>query len=264
MLKIENIKKTFNKGEVTEKEVIKDLSMTIKDGDFITVIGGNGAGKSTLLNLIAGSLSLDSGKIILDDKDISALKEYERAAFISRVFQDPLSGTCPDLTLAENLSLAKRRGKRHTLKKGITRQEKAEYRELLASLGLDLEGRLDDKVGVLSGGKRQAFTVVMATLVTPKLLLLDEATAALDPKTSKVVLELIEKIVKHDHITTFMITHDMQDALDHGDRLIMMDEGDIILDIAKEEKAKMSINDLLIHFEKASGHRLKSDSLLLS
>ncbi len=264
MLKIQNIQKTFNIGEVTEKEIIHDLSLEIADGDFITVIGGNGAGKSTLLNLISGSLMTDKGKIILDEEDITHLKEYERARFISRVFQDPLSGTCPDLSLSENLSLANRRGKRHTLKRGITKQEKKAYYDLLKSIDLDLEDRLDDKVAVLSGGKRQAFTIIMATLLTPKLLLLDEPTADLDPKTSKVVLSLIDKIVKRDHITTLMITHNMQDALTYGNRLIMMDEGNIVLDIKGEEKAKLTIEDLLVRFEKAAGYKMNNDSLLLS
>lgn len=264
MLKIEHIRKTFNIGEVTEKTIIKDVSLDINDGDFITVIGGNGAGKSTLLNLISGSLKVDQGKLILDGKDITNMKEYERASLISRVFQDPLSGTCPDLSLSENLSLAKRRGKRHTLKRGITKDEKREYYELLKGMKLDLEDRLNEKVAVLSGGKRQAFTIVMATLSTPKLLLLDEPTAALDPKTSKIVLSLIDEIVKRDHLTTVMITHNMQDALTYGNRLIMMDEGEIILDIQNEEKAKLTINDLLERFEKAAGYKVNNDSLLLS
>lgn len=264
MLKIKNIRKTFNIGEVTEKTVIKDLSIDINDGDFITVIGGNGAGKSTLLNLISGSLRVDSGMIELDGKDITSLKEYERAGFISRVFQDPLAGTCPDLKLDENLSLAKRRGKKHTLRKGITKSERQEYYDLLKSLDLDLEDRLNEKVSVLSGGKRQAFTIVMATLVSPRLLLLDEPTAALDPKTSKTVLALIDKIVKRDNLTTLMITHNMQDALTYGNRLIMMDEGDIVLDIGEKEKAGLTINDLLVKFEKAAGYQINNDSLLLS
>ncbi len=264
MLDIKNISKTFDIGTVNEKKVIKNLSLTINDGDFITVIGGNGAGKSTLLNLISGALFADDGNIELDGKEISHLKEYERASFISRVFQDPLLGTCPDLRLDENLSLARRRGKRHTLRRGITKKERQEYFELLSSLDLDLHERLSDKVEVLSGGKRQAFTIIMATLVTPKLLLLDEPTAALDPKTASTVLALIDKIVARDNITTFMVTHNMQDALTYGNRLIMMNEGEVILDIGAEEKKLLTIADLLVKFEEASGLKMNNDTLLLS
>ncbi|MDY5251518.1 MAG: ABC transporter ATP-binding protein [Erysipelotrichaceae bacterium] len=264
MLKIENLSKTFNANTVNEKKAIQNLSITINDGDFITVIGGNGAGKSTLLNLISGTLTSDEGKITIDDIDITKQKEYKRAAFIGRVFQDPMTGTCADLSIEENLSLAKRRGKKRTLRLGLTAHEKKEYKTLLESLNLGLEKRLSSKVGLLSGGQRQALTLLMSTLVRPKLLLLDEHTAALDPKTAAKVLELTTKIVEKDKLTTLMITHNMKDALKYGNRLIMMMDGKIILDIAGEEKAKLTVNDLLQMFEKATGGEVVNDRMLLA
>lgn len=264
MLKIENLSKTFNANTVNEKKAIQNLSITINDGDFITVIGGNGAGKSTLLNLISGTLPCDEGKITIDDIDITKQKEYKRAAFIGRVFQDPMTGTCADLSIEENLSLAKRRGKKRTLRLGLTPQEKKEYKTLLESLNLGLEHRLSSKVGLLSGGQRQALTLLMSTLVKPKLLLLDEHTAALDPKTAAKVLELTTKIVEKDKLTTLMITHNMKDALKYGNRLIMMMDGKIILDISGDEKSKLTVNDLLKMFEQATGSEVVNDRMLLA
>lgn len=263
MLKIENLSKTFNANTVNEKKAIQNLNITINDGDFITVIGGNGAGKSTLLNLIAGSIQSDEGKITIDNIDISKQKEYKRASYIGRVFQDPMTGTCADLSIEENLSLARRRGKKRTLRKGLTNEEKKEYKTLLESLNLGLEQRVSSKVGLLSGGQRQALTLLMATLVRPKLLLLDEHTAALDPKTAAKVLDLTTKIVEKDKLTTLMITHNMKDALKYGNRLIMMMDGKIILDISKEEKAKLTVNDLLKLFEQATGEEVVNDRMLL-
>lgn len=264
MLKIDNLCKTFFKGTINEKKAIKNISLTINDGDFITIIGGNGAGKSTLLNLISGTLSLDEGHIIIDDIDVSHQPEYKRAKFIGRVFQDPMTGTCADLSIEENLSLAKRRGRFRTLKRGITSKEKIEYKEVLKQLNLGLEERLSSKVGLLSGGQRQALTLLMATLVKPKLLLLDEHTAALDPKTANTVLELTEELVKRDNLTTLMITHNMKDALKYGNRLIMMSEGRIVLDISGEEKQQLTVNDLLKKFETVTGNEVVSDRMLLS
>ncbi len=263
MLKIENLSKTFNANTVNEKKAIQNLNITINDGDFITVIGGNGAGKSTLLNLISGTIPSDEGTITIDNIDISKQKEYKRAAYIGRVFQDPMTGTCADLSIEENLSLAKRRGKKRTLRKGLTSEEKKEYKSLLGSLNLGLETRVSSKVGLLSGGQRQALTLLMATLVRPKLLLLDEHTAALDPKTAAKVLELTTKIVEKDKLTTLMITHNMKDALKYGNRLIMMMDGKIILDISGEEKAKLTVNDLLKLFEQATGEEVVNDRMLL-
>lgn len=263
MLKIENLSKTFNANTVNEKKAIQNLNITINDGDFITVIGGNGAGKSTLLNLIAGSIQSDEGKITIDNIDITKQKEYKRAAYIGRVFQDPMTGTCADLSIEENLSLAKRRGKKRSLRKGLTNEEKKEYKNLLESLNLGLEQRVSSKVGLLSGGQRQALTLLMATLVRPKLLLLDEHTAALDPKTAAKVLDLTTKIVEKDKLTTLMITHNMKDALKYGNRLIMMMDGKIILDISGEEKAKLTVNDLLKLFEQATGEEVVNDRMLL-
>ena len=264
MLEIKNLSKTFNARTVNEKRAIIDLSLNVHDGDFITVIGGNGAGKSTLLNLIAGTFFPDTGNIILGGEDISQQKEYKRAAKIGRVFQDPMTGTCGDLTIEENLSIAKRRGKRRTLKLGLTNAERSEYAELLKSLNLGLENRLSSKVGLLSGGQRQALTLLMATLVKPELLLLDEHTAALDPKTANRVLTLTEEVVKRDNLTTLMITHNMKDAIRYGNRLIMMSEGKIILDVKDETKANLTVNDLLAIFEKETGMEMANDRILLS
>lgn len=264
MLEIKNLSKTFNTGTVNEKKAIQNLSITINDGDFITVIGGNGAGKSTLLNLISGTYMLDEGSIIIDGEDISKQKEYKRASKIGRVFQDPMTGTCADLSIEENFSLAKRRGKTRSLKMGLKSSERKEYAELLKTLNLGLESRLSSKVGLLSGGQRQALTLLMATLVKPQLLLLDEHTAALDPKTANRVLTLTDELVKKDNLTTLMITHNMKDAIRYGNRLIMMSEGQIILDIKDEEKAKLTVADLMAIFEKETGLEMASDRAILS
>lgn len=264
MLEVKNISKTFNPGTVNEKQALRDLSLTLADGDFVTVIGGNGAGKSTLLNAIAGTWQVDEGKIIIDGMDVTKLSEYKRAAFLGRVFQDPMNGTAATMGIEENLALALRRGHRRTLKQGIANSERKLYRDLLAKLNLGLENRLTSKVGLLSGGQRQALTLLMATLEKPKLLLLDEHTAALDPKTAAKVLETTETIVNQDHLTTLMITHNMKDAIAHGNRLIMMFNGRIVVDVAGEEKRQLTVPQLLELFEKASGSDEADDTLLLS
>ena len=263
MLELKNLYKTFNPGTINEKTALNGLSLSLKDGDFVTVIGGNGAGKSTMLNAVAGTWFVDEGQIIIDGTDVTKLPESTRAAYLGRVFQDPMTGTAATMEIQENLALAKRRGKSRFLKPGITRQEREEYRELLKILGLGLEDRLTSKVGLLSGGQRQALTLLMATLQKPKLLLLDEHTAALDPKTAAKVLEITETIVNRDHLTTLMITHNMKDAIKHGNRLIMMMDGKIILDIEGEEKKKLTVRDLLDQFERASGEQFANDSALL-
>lgn len=264
MLEIRNISKTFNKGTVNEKKALSGLSLTLEDGDFVTVIGGNGAGKSTLLNAIAGTWFVDRGKIILDGEDLTRIPEYKRASFLGRVFQDPMKGTAPDMEIAENLSIAARRGKKRRLVRGIRKGERSEYRELLSQLELGLEDRLSTKVGTLSGGQRQALTLLMASLNKPKLLLLDEHTAALDPKTAAKVLELTDKIVTKDNLTTLMITHNMRDAIKHGNRLIMMHEGKVAVDIRGEEKKNLTIEQLLELFERSSGSEFTSDKEILS
>ena len=265
MLEINNIYKTFNPGQITEKKAIKGLSLSINDGDFVTVIGGNGAGKSTLLNLISGVYSVDSGSIILDGIDVTKQKEYKRARYLGRVFQDPLLGTAASMGIEENLALAARRGQFRSLRWGITSEERKEYREKLALLELGLENRLSAKVGLLSGGQRQALTLLMATLRKPKLLLLDEHTAALDPKTAKKVLDLTEHFIKKDNLTAFMITHNMKDAIKYGNRLIMMMDGKIVYDVSGEEKQKLEVSDLLKKFQSASGdwESSVSDKMLL-
>lgn len=247
MLQIKEISKTFNPGTVNEKQALRSLSLTLADGDFVTVIGGNGAGKSTLLNAIAGTWYVDEGKILVDDKDVTGLPEYKRAKFLGRVFQDPMNGTAATMEIEENLALAFRRGDKRTLKIGISQSERKMYREVLARLGLGLENRMTSKVGLLSGGQRQALTLLMATLKKPKLLLLDEHTAALDPKTAAKVLETTQEIVNEDHLTTLMITHNMRDAIQIGNRLIMMNNGRIIYDVAGEEKKKLTVEDLLLN-----------------
>ncbi len=264
MLKITNLQKTFNPGTVNEKVALSGLNLTINDGDFVTVIGGNGAGKSTLLNAIAGVWKADYGTIELDGVDVTNMPEYKRAQFLGRVFQDPMKGTSPDMEIAENLSIAARRGTRRRLKWGIGRGEREQYRELLATLELGLENRLSTKVGLLSGGQRQAVTLLMATLRRPKLLLLDEHTAALDPKTAAKVLELTDKIVSENRLTTLMITHNMQDAITYGNRLIMLYEGNIAVDISGEEKKKLTIQQLLNLFEASSGSQFANDTAILS
>ena len=261
MLKISHISKTFNPGTVNEKKAIEDLSLELKQGDFATIIGSNGAGKSTLFNAICGDFLTDTGSIELDNKDITFMPQHARARSIGRLYQDPMRGTAPGMTIEENLALAAGKGGwlSHT-----TRQEKERFREELKKLDIGLEERMSHPVGLLSGGQRQALTLLMATLQKPKLLLLDEHTAALDPKTAAKVLEITEMIVNRDHLTTMMITHNMQDAIIHGNRLIMMMEGKIILDIQGEEKKKLTVRDLLDQFEKASGQEFSNDSALLS
>lgn len=263
MLEIINLRKTFNPGTVNEKTALDGVSLTLKDGDFVSVIGGNGAGKSTLLNAVAGTWLVDSGTISIDGVNVTRLPEHKRAQFIGRVFQDPMMGTAATMQIEENLALALRRGKRRTLRAGITAAERDQYRELLKILGLGLEERLTTKVGLLSGGQRQALTLLMATLQKPKLLLLDEHTAALDPKTAAKVLETTERIIQRDHLTTLMITHNMRDAIAHGNRLIMMYDGRIVVDVSGEEKQRLTVEDLLALFEKASGQALASDRMLL-
>lgn len=263
MLKIKNISKTFNPGTITEKKAIDRLNLTINDGDFITVIGGNGAGKSTLLNLIAGVYPPDGGRILLDEKDITLLPEHKRAAYIGRVFQDPLMGTAADMEISENLAFASRRGRRRTLRWGITRPEEKQYREKLATLGLGLEDRLNNKVGLLSGGQRQAVTLLMASIQKPQLLLLDEHTAALDPLTAKKVLDLTEKIVEENQLTTLMITHNMKDAIRIGNRLIMMYDGKIIFDVRGEEKQNLTVEMLHQKFREAANEEFDDDRAIL-
>ena len=253
MLRIQHVSKTFNAGTITEKKALHDVCLDLAPGDFVTVIGGNGAGKSTLLNLIAGVYTADEGTIVLDGRDISALKEYERAAFFGRVFQDPMRGTAATMQIEENLALAYRRGKRRTLRWGISAAERRLYREKLAVLGLGLENRMSAKVGLLSGGQRQALTLLMATLQKPRLLLLDEHTAALDPKTAQKVLDLTEEIIHRDKLTAFMVTHNMKNAIRYGNRLIMMHEGRIIYDVSGEEKKNIQVADLLKKFENSDG-----------
>ena len=263
MLKIDNIVKVFNAGTVNEKTALNGLSLHLDEGDFCTVIGGNGAGKSTMLNAVAGVFQVDQGSIVIDGVDVTKLPEHKRAKYIGRVFQDPMTGTAATMQIEENLALAKRRGKKRSLRPGITKAEREEYRELLKILDLGLEDRLTSKVGLLSGGQRQALTLLMASLVKPKLLLLDEHTAALDPKTAAKVLEATEKIVNRDHLTTLMITHNMKDAIAHGNRLIMMKDGQVILNICGEEKKKLTVEDLLEKFNTASGEECSNDRMIL-
>ena len=264
MLEIKNVTKIFNQGTVNERIALHDVSLTLNEGDFVTVIGGNGAGKSTLLNAVAGVFSVDAGSISIDGIDVTHLSDHKRAKYIGRVFQDPMLGTAATMQIEENLALAYRRGKHRTLRKGITKPEREEYRELLKTLDLGLEDRLTAKVGLLSGGQRQALTLLMASLVRPKLLLLDEHTAALDPKTAEKVLATTEQIVQKDQLTTLMITHNMRDAIAHGNRLIMMHDGKIALDISGEDKKKLTVEDLLAKFGQATGSDEADDKLLLS
>jgi len=264
MLEIKNVTKTFNPGTVNEKVALNDLSLTLKDGDFVTVIGGNGAGKSTMLNAIAGVWKPDAGRVILDGVDMTDMPEHKRAKYLGRVFQDPMMGTAANMQIEENLALAKRRGKRRGLAWGIRSAERAEYKDLLKSLDLGLEERMTVKVGLLSGGQRQAVTLLMASMNRPKLLLLDEHTAALDPRTAEKVLQITERIVTENKLTTLMITHNMKDAIAHGNRLIMMHEGRIIVDVEGEEKAKLTVEDLLDLFAKASGKEFSNDRAILA
>lgn len=264
MLQLKNIHKTFNLGTINEKVALDGVDLVLNEGDFVTVIGGNGAGKSTTLNAIAGVWPIDEGSILIDGIDVTGLPEHKRAMYLGRVFQDPMTGTTATMQIDENLALAARRGKRRGLGWGITAEEKEKYHELLKMLDLGLEDRMTSKVGLLSGGQRQALTLLMATLQRPKLLLLDEHTAALDPKTAAKVLELTDKIVEENNLTTLMITHNMKDAIAHGNRLIMMHEGRIVLDIGPEEKKKLTVEDLLQKFEDVSGEEFSSDKALLS
>ena len=264
MLKLEHVYKTFNTGTVNEKTALNDLCLTLNEGDFVTVIGGNGAGKSTMLNAICGVWKPDSGKIIIDGVDVTDIPEHKRAKFLGRVFQDPMMGTAADMGIEENLALAYRRGKTRGLGWGITKKERALFREKLATLDLGLEDRMTSKVGLLSGGQRQAVTLLMASLQEPKLLLLDEHTAALDPKTAAKVLELSEEIISAHKLTTLMVTHNMHDAIVHGNRLIMMHNGRVILDIAGEEKKRLTVEDLLEKFTAVSGQEFANDRALLT
>ena len=264
MLDLENLRKTFNPNTINQKVALDGVSLHLDDGDFVTMIGGNGAGKSTLLNAIAGVWPVDSGKVVINGKDITSLSEYKRAPWLGRVFQDPMMGTAATMQIIENLALAKRRGEKRGLRPGVTKAEKEEYRALLATLGLGLEDRLTSKVGVLSGGQRQALTLLMATLKKPELLLLDEHTAALDPRTAEKVLLISDQIIRENNLMTMMVTHNMKDAIRFGNRLIMMNEGRIILDIKGEEKQKLTVRDLMDEFAKASGEELTRDRALLS
>ena len=264
MLEIINIFKTFNAGTINEKRALQGVSLHLKPGDFVTVIGGNGAGKSTLMNSVSGAYSVDEGQILIDGVDVTNLPEHKRAKYIGRVFQDPMMGTAATMQIEENLALAARRGKTRTLLPGITKKERKFYKEQLATLGLGLEERMTAKVGLLSGGQRQALTLLMATLQKPKLLLLDEHTAALDPKTAAKVLETTQRIVEKDNLTTLMITHNMRDAITYGNRLIMMYDGRVVVDVSGEEKKKLTVEQLLDLFSKASGSDEVNDKLLLS
>ena len=264
MLKIENVVKVFNPGTINEKVALNGLNLHLKEGEFVTVIGGNGAGKSTMLNAVAGVWEVDAGKIIIDGVDITHLPEYKRAKYIGRVFQDPMMGTAATMQIEENMALAARRGQHRTLRKGITKAEREEYREQLKILDLGLEDRMTAKVGLLSGGQRQALTLLMATLQKPKLLLLDEHTAALDPKTASKVLEATEKIVGRSGLTTMMITHNMRDAIQYGNRLIMMYNGRIAVDVSGEEKKNLTVEQLLNLFSQASGSDEVDDKMVLS
>lgn len=264
MLELKNIYKTFNPGTINEKTALNNLNLSLNEGDFVTVIGGNGAGKSTMLNAIAGVWRPDSGNILINGVDVTHLPEYKRARFLGRVFQDPMLGTAAGMGIEENLALALRRGERRSLKWGITKQEREKFREQLSTLDLGLENRMTSKVGLLSGGQRQALTLLMASLKKPKVLLLDEHTAALDPKTAAKVLEISDKIVSENHLTTLMVTHNMRDAIAHGNRLIMMFEGRVILDISGEAKKKLTVEELLEKFSMASGSQFANDRALLS
>ena len=264
MLELHQVCKTFNPGTVNEKAALNHLSLTLEEGDFVTVIGGNGAGKSTMLNAISGVWPVDAGTVRIDGVDVTELSEHQRAVYLGRVFQDPMVGTAGNMTIEENLALAARRGEKRTLRWGIKKSEREQFKELLRPLGLGLEDRLTAKVGLLSGGQRQALTLLMASLKKPKVLLLDEHTAALDPKTAAKVLELSDQIVEEHKLTTLMVTHNMKDAIAHGNRLIMLDAGRVILDIRGEEKQRLTVPELLARFTAASGEEVESDRLLLA
>ena len=264
MLNINHIAKTFNPGTITEKRALTDVDLKLNEGDFVTIIGGNGAGKSTTLNVVAGVFAVDKGTIEVDGVDVTRLPEFKRAKYLGRVFQDPMTGTAATMNIEENMALAMRRGEKRTLRWGISNMERDMYREQLRTLGLGLEDRMSSKVGLLSGGQRQALTLLMAALRTPKLLLLDEHTAALDPKTAAKVLELTEKIVAEQKLTAMMVTHNMKDAIAMGNRLIMMNAGRVVVDVRGEEKKKLTREDLMQLFEKAAGQEIANDRMLLS
>ena len=264
MLRIEDVYKTFNAGTINEKKALCGVNLTLEEGEFVTVIGGNGACKSTTLNAVAGVWPVDSGRIYIGGDDVTRLSEYKRAKYLGRVFQDPMTGTATTMSIEENMAIAARRGKARRLTWGITKAERDTYREMLKTLNLGLEDRLTSKVGLLSGGQRQAITLLMASIQKPKLLLLDEHTAALDPKTAAKVLEISDKIIAENHLTAMMVTHNMRDAIAHGNRLIMMHEGKVILNIAGEEKKKLTVEDLLHQFERVSGEEFANDKALLS
>ena len=264
MLEVKGLYKTFNPGSVNEKKALQGIDLTLNDGDFVTVIGGNGAGKSTMLNMIAGVYPVDRGTITIDGIDVTKLSEHRRAKYIGRVFQDPRMGTAADMWLEENLAIANRRGRFRGLSWAISAKERREFREMLAKLDLGLEERLTTKVGLLSGGQRQAVTLLMAVMNHPKLLLLDEHTAALDPKTARNVLELSDRFIEENHLTALMVTHNMRDAIAHGNRLIMMNEGRIILDVSGEEKKNLTVEELLEEFSKLSGSEFANDRALLA
>ena len=264
MLEIKNVYKTFNEGTVNEKKVFEGLSLTLEDGDFVTVIGGNGAGKSTMLNVVSGAYSVDDGQVIIDGVDVTRLPEYKRAIYIGRVFQDPRMGTASDMWVEENMSVADSRGHKRGVRWAITEKDRERYRKKLEILDLGLENRLSTKMGLLSGGQRQAVTLLMATMNNPKLLLLDEHTAALDPKTAAKVLEITDKLINENKLTALMITHNMKDAITYGNRLIMMNNGKIIFDVKGEEKKNLTVEALLAKFSEASGSEFASDRALLS
>ena len=264
MLDLNDICMTFHPGTVNERRALDHVSLHLNDGDFVCVLGSNGAGKSTLLNAISGALQADTGTIVLDGIDLSGRPEHVRSRYMGRLFQDPMRGTAPDMSIVENLGLAYIRGKRMGLGRATRRQDRVFFRDRLAMLGLGLEDRMDQPVGLLSGGQRQALTLLMASLKKPKVLLLDEHTAALDPKTAAKVLELSDRIVEEHRLTTLMVTHNMKDAIAHGNRLIMLDAGRVILDIRGEEKQKLTVQDLLSRFTKASGEEMENDRLLLA
>lgn len=263
-LELHDVHKTFNPGTINEKVALDGVDLKLEDGDFVTIIGGNGAGKSTMLNAIAGVWAIDGGSIVIGGADVTSLPEHKRAKFLGRVFQDPMTGTAATMSIDENMAIAARRGSRHTLKWGVTKAEREQYKEMLRELDLGLEDRLTTKVGLLSGGQRQAVTLLMASLQKPNLLLLDEHTAALDPKTAAKVLELSDKIIEEHHLTAMMVTHNMKDAINHGNRLIMMHEGKIIYDVRGEEKKSLHVSDLMAKFEEISGGELENDRMILS
>lgn len=264
MLKIEEVRKVFNPETINEKVALNGVNLTLEEGEFVTIIGGNGAGKSTTLNAVAGTWPVDSGRISIGGVDVTKFSEHKRAQYLGRVFQDPMTGTATTMSIEENMAIAARRGRKRGLSWGITKAEREKYRGMLATLNLGLEDRLTSKVGLLSGGQRQAITLLMASIQKPKLLLLDEHTAALDPKTAAKVLEISDKIISENHLTAMMVTHNMRDAIAHGNRLIMMHEGKVILNIAGEEKKKLTVEDLLHQFEKVSGEEFANDKALLS